>query len=110
LLDQGCFLTKLTSGCARIRLRRCRLRRVAHFDDDIARAWKLHAVAIATDPIDSPLAADVSRVALAFGVGALDANLCDAFSDTLARCLKSCRNNGHPRPAGYRKLALPIGR
>ena len=69
----------------------------------------MHSLAIATAPLDAPLAFDVGRVAVGFGVGALDAYLCDAFSDTLARCLKSCRRNRHALPAGYRKLELPIG-
>jgi hypothetical protein len=80
-----------------------------HFDDDISRAWALHANAISTQANDSPLALDIGRVAVAFGVGALDAYLCDAFTDTLARCLKSCRQNGHAPPSGYSKLELPIG-
>ena len=79
-----------------------------HFDDDISRAWDLHALAVSAEPADAPLATDVARVAVAFGVGAMDAYLCDAFTDTLARCLKSCRN-GHELPNGYAKLELPIG-
>ena len=81
----------------------------SHFNDDISRAWALHANAISTEVSNGPLALDVGRVAVAFGVGALDAYLCDAFTDTLARCLKSCRQNGHAPPAGYAKLELPIG-
>jgi hypothetical protein len=81
----------------------------SHFDDDISRAWALHANAISTEASDPPLALDIGRVAVAFGVGALDAYLCDAFTDTLARCLKSCRQNGHAPPSGYSKLELPIG-
>ena len=46
---------------------------------------------------------------MAFGVGALDAYLCDAFTDTLARCLKNCRQTGHVPPTGYARLELPIG-
>lgn len=81
----------------------------SHFDDDISRAWALHANAVSAEPGDGPLALDIGRVAVAFGVGALDAYLCDAFTDTLARCLKSCRQNGHGPPSGYSKLELPIG-
>jgi len=51
----------------------------------------------------------MGRVAVAFGVGALDAYLCDAFTDTLARCLKSCRRKGQSPPKGYAELELPIG-
>lgn len=80
-----------------------------HFDDDISRAWALHTHAVATEGVDTPLALDIGRVALAFGVGALDAYLCDAFTDTLARCLKSCRQHAHAPPSGYAKLELPVG-
>jgi len=69
----------------------------------------MHDLAIANEATDPPLAADIGRVAVAFGVGALDAYLCDAFTDTLARCLKSCRQNAHAVPSGYRALELPIG-
>jgi len=81
----------------------------SHFDDDISRAWALHANAVSAESGDGPLALDIGRVAVAFGVGALDAYLCDAFTDTLARCLRSCRQNGHAPPDGYSKLELPIG-
>lgn len=81
-----------------------------HFDDDISRAWALHATAVSTEASDAPLALDIGRVAVAFGVGALDAYLCDAFTDTLARRLKSCRRNGHGPPSGYSKLELPSAR
>lgn len=78
-----------------------------HFDDDIARAWALHALSAAeTDP---DLAADVARTAVAFGVGAMDAYLCDAFADTLARTLKICQRDKTDLPAAYAKLALPLG-
>jgi hypothetical protein len=80
-----------------------------HFDDDITRAWAMHDLARETVEQDTPLADDVGRVSVAFGVGALDAYLCDAFVDTLARCLKSCRRNAHQPPAGYALLELPIG-
>jgi len=46
---------------------------------------------------------------VAFGVGALDAYLCDAFADTLARCLTHCRVSGKSVPKGYAKLSLPVG-
>lgn len=81
----------------------------AHFDDDVSRAWSLHTLALATEPTDRPLALDLGRVSVAFGVGALDSYLCDAFTDTLARCLRSCRQRGRAVPAGYAKLELPIG-
>jgi hypothetical protein len=80
-----------------------------HFDEDIMRAWAMHDLARRTVEKDTPLADDIGRVGVAFGVGALDAYLCDAFVDTLARCLKSCRRNGHAPPPGYAALELPIG-
>lgn len=69
----------------------------------------MHTLAVGHGPTDLPLATDVARTAVAFGVGALDAYLCDAFSDTLARCLKQCRRTGAAVPAGYSRLALPVG-
>lgn len=69
----------------------------------------MHDLARETVAENIPLADDVGRVSVAFGVGALDAYLCDAFVDTLARCLKSCRRNGHAPPTGYQRLELPIG-
>jgi hypothetical protein len=81
----------------------------SHFEDDIARAWAIHDLAAETSPADMPLATDVARTAVAFGVGALDAYMCDAFSDTLALCLKQCRRNGSAVPSGYARLALPVG-
>jgi hypothetical protein len=80
-----------------------------HFDDDIHRAWAMHDLARDTVSEDTPRADDIGRVSVAFGVGAMDAYLCDAFTDTLARCLKSCRRNNHGPPSGYTDLQLPIG-
>ena len=42
-------------------------------------------------------------------MGALDAYLCDAFADSLARAMKQCRRDGKALPAGYAKLAIPAG-
>jgi hypothetical protein len=69
----------------------------------------MHALATRTSQTDLELGTDVARTAVAFGVGALDAYLCDAFADTLARCLKLCRRNGSSVPTGYAKLTLPVG-
>jgi len=68
---------------------------------------RAHATAIF--PTDDALATDLGRTAVAFGVGALDAYRCDAFVDSLARCLRSCRLNSHAPPTGYGELELPIG-
>lgn len=81
----------------------------AHFDDDIARAAAILAHARSIEPTNVPLATDLARSAIAFAVGALDAYLCDAFTDTLARCLRHCRTNSAPVPSGYAKLMLPVG-
>jgi hypothetical protein len=80
-----------------------------HFDDDINRAWAMHDLARATANEDIPRSDDIGRVSVAFGVGAMDAYFCDAFVDTLTRCLRSCRQNSHGPPGGYGKLELPIG-
>jgi hypothetical protein len=80
-----------------------------HFDDDIARAWAIHTQADAVASGDRPLSLDLARCSVAFGVGALDAYLCDAFVDCLARTLKSCRQTGTELPPAYAKLAMPVG-
>lgn len=56
-----------------------------------------------------PLRSDLARSAVSFGVGALDAYLCDAFVDSLARAMKVCRNTGRALPSGYAKLLIPAG-
>lgn len=80
-----------------------------HFDEDMARAWSVHAQAVAVEATDGSLAADLGRMAVAFGVGAMDAYLCDAFTDTLARTLKASRAGKTALPGKYASLALPIG-
>lgn len=69
----------------------------------------MYDLAYETAGDDEPRSHDIGRVSVSFGVGAMDAYLCDAFADTLARCLRSCRQNGHVLPDGYKKLELPIG-
>jgi len=69
----------------------------------------MYDLARATVNDDAPRSDDIGRVSVAFGVGAMDAYLCDAFVDTLARCLKSCRQNSHDPPGAYAKLKLPVG-
>jgi hypothetical protein len=81
----------------------------SHFNDDIGRARAMHALAVSTSQSNATLAEDIGRVAIAFGVGAMDAYLCDAFTDTLARGLKSCRRTNRALPGSYKKLELPIG-
>jgi hypothetical protein len=79
----------------------------AHFDDDFGRAGDLLAEAEETEA--EPLRSDLARAAVAFGVGALDAYLCDLFVDSLARTMKSCRRARQSLPSGYAKLAIPAG-
>jgi hypothetical protein len=78
-----------------------------HFDDDFARATELLAQAQTCE--EEPLKTDLARCAIAFGVGALDAYLCDAFLDALARKMKQCRRDDTALPAGYAKLLIPAG-
>lgn len=77
-----------------------------HFDDDFGRAWAIHAAALTAD---EPLRSDLCRSAIAFGVGAVDAYLCDAFVDSLATAMKRSRQEGKALPDAYAKLELPIG-
>jgi hypothetical protein len=81
----------------------------SHFDEDLARAWHIHTQARHAKESDLPLAEDLSRCVITFGVGALDAYLCDAFVDSLARAMKQCRRQKRPLPNGYAKLAIPAG-
>lgn len=78
-----------------------------HFDDDIGRAWAVHGLASGIE--DRELAADIARSSVALAVGALDAYLCDAFVDSLARTLKTCRQQSRPVPSAYGKLMMPVG-
>lgn len=80
---------------------------MGHFRDDFSRAQAL--CALAAVETKEPMRSDLARCAVAFGVGALDAYLCDAFVDCLARTLKSCSRSGIALPEGYAKLALPAG-
>jgi hypothetical protein len=80
-----------------------------HFNDDLARAWTLHAEAESLKPSKPDVAHDLARCAVAFGVGGLDAYLCDAVVDSLARTMKDCRKKGKALPAGYGNLSLPLG-
>ncbi|HEY7891287.1 MAG TPA: HEPN domain-containing protein [Solirubrobacteraceae bacterium] len=80
-----------------------------HFDEDIARAIMLLIKARSTRQPDLPVTIDIARCSVAFGVGALDAYLCDAFVDVLARTLKGCRQTGEEIPAAYASLRMPVG-
>lgn len=79
----------------------------AHFDDDFSRAVAICQAA--EKQKREPLRSDLARSAVVFAVGALDAYLCDAFVDSLARTMKACRRNGSVLPPGYAKLSIPAG-
>jgi hypothetical protein len=80
-----------------------------HFDQDMARARAI--LAEATGQGDgSPVAADLARAAVAFAVGAMDAYLCDAYVDSLSRCLKAHRQGKiSALPGPYGRELLPVG-
>ena len=78
-----------------------------HFDEDIARALAIHAEARAAAN-RSDVALDLARSAIVMAVGALDAYLCDAFIDLVARTLKHARDLNVAVPA-YGSLAMPVG-
>jgi hypothetical protein len=80
-----------------------------HFDEDFARSRKFLGHATALQATDADGAADQARAAVVFAVGALDAYLCDAYVDTLARTLKACRRDKKALPSGYAKESLPAG-
>lgn len=81
-----------------------------HFDKDIERAEALYAQGVTVEATKPDLAADLFRSAVAFGVGALDAYLCDAYVDCLTRALRACRSDKTKKlPAEYRKELLPVG-
>ncbi len=81
-----------------------------HFEDDLSRAYALAAAAVRLETTDPGLARDVGRAGIAFGIGAMDAYLCDAYVDCLARCLKALRRGTlSTLPDGYKREVLPIG-
>lgn len=78
-----------------------------HFDEDIARALAIHAESRAAAN-RGDIAFDLARSAIVMAVGALDAYLCDAFIDLVARTLKHARDHNVAVPA-YGNLAMPVG-
>lgn len=82
----------------------------AHFDDDIGRAEALLTEADAVPAARALVAVDIRRAALALGVGAMDAYLCDAHIDCLTRCLRAYRQGTCAKlPPTYAKELLPAG-
>jgi hypothetical protein len=85
----------------------------AHFTEDITRARKLldHANSLERARRSSRLYNDVRLSSVALAVGALDAYLCDKYSDSLACVLQAYvkkKWNGK-LPAQYAKRELPAG-
>jgi hypothetical protein len=80
-----------------------------HFGEDMKRARELLLLAQREAPSDAERASDLARSSVVFAVGALDAYLCDAFVDVLARTMHTCRTNRKRLPGGYARLSLPAG-
>ncbi|MFN7698882.1 MAG: hypothetical protein ACK6CU_26805 [Deltaproteobacteria bacterium] len=81
-----------------------------HFNEDIKRAEDLYTAAAAIPPANAALAEDQFRGAVVMAVGAMDAYLCDAYVDCLAKALKACRTTpGTKLPGDYAKELLPAG-
>lgn len=84
-----------------------------HFDEDIARAFALHAKAEVLQAAGdtTQLAKDIRGAAVAMAVGAMDAYFCDKYVDCLTKALQSYSAgtwNG-PFPAVFRQQLLPAG-
>jgi hypothetical protein len=84
-----------------------------HFDDDIARAFALHARANALQTAGdaTQLPKDIRGAAVALAVGAMDAYFCDKFVDCLTKALQSYSANTWigPFPSSFRQQLLPAG-
>lgn len=84
-----------------------------HFDEDIARAFALHAKAealtIAGDTTQLPK--DVRGAAVAMAVGAMDAYFCDKYVDCLTKALQAYTGRSWVGsfPSSYRNQQLPAG-
>jgi len=84
-----------------------------HFDDDITRAFALHAKAKALQAAGdaTQLPEDIRGAAVALAVGAMDAYFCDKYVDCLTTALQSyseCTWIG-PFPSAFRQQLLPAG-
>lgn len=84
-----------------------------HFDDDIARAFALHARAMALQIAGdvTQLPEDIRGAAVALAVGAMDAYFCDKFVDCLTKALQaySASTWPGPFPPAFRQQLLPAG-
>lgn len=80
-----------------------------HFEDDIARAESLLALAADSSPAmrTEELQRDVRLSAVAMAVGAMDAYFCDAYVDCLAARLTSYKVSGRELPDSYANRKLP---
>lgn len=84
-----------------------------HFDEDISRARVLRTLACGRPhgrAATALLRDDIFRSAWMFGVGALDAYFCDAYTDLVARTLMA-KNLQHTLrlTSAISKIALPVG-
>jgi hypothetical protein len=85
---------------------------IDHFNEDIARARAIvaHAQPLPTGtPAEAPLRDDLLRSAWMFGIGALDAYLCDLYTDLLASVLMSKeRQNNMTMPDFILATEVPL--
>jgi hypothetical protein len=84
-----------------------------HFDEDIARAFALHARAKALQDAGdaTQLPQDIRGAAVALAVGAMDAYFCDKYVDCLTTALQSYSEGtwAGPFPSAFRQQLLPAG-
>ncbi len=84
-----------------------------HFDDDIGRAFALHAKAQALQAAGdaTQLPKDIRGAAEAMAVGAMDAYFCDKYVDCLTKALQAYSAGQWPGsfPSSFRKQLLPAG-
>lgn len=84
-----------------------------HFDDDIARAFALHAMAKALQDAGNTtqLPKDIRGSSVALAVGAMDAYFCDKYVDCLTTALQSysARTWVGSFPSSFRQQLLPAG-
>jgi len=69
-----------------------------HFGEDMKRARAVLLLGQREAPSDADLASDLARSSVVFAVGALDAYLCDAFVDVLARTMHDVQDEQAAAP------------
>lgn len=84
-----------------------------HFDEDIARAFALHARAEVLEAAGdaTQLPKDIRGAAQALAVGAMDAYFCDKYVDCLTKALQAYSSGQWPGvfPSSFRKQLVPAG-